>query len=79
MEEKGTSLWSVAAAFAAGAAAGSVTALLLAPRSGAETRARIGVVPHAVKEAVVHAKQAGVDAFNQNYTGHDGGRSHARH
>jgi gas vesicle protein len=63
---------SVLVAFLAGAAIGGVVAILLAPRSGEDTRRRIfelgeeakakaGKVPHAVQEA----EKAAVHAFNE--------------
>lgn len=76
MERQVGSYWGIVGAFALGAAAGTVTALLLAPRSGAETRGRLKVVPHAVKEAYSQAKEAGVQAFNRSYAAQGDGGAH---
>lgn len=65
MEDKGYSFWSILGAFTVGAAAGSLTALLLAPRAGAEMRSRLAVIPNAVKDACIQAKQAGLDTLNE--------------
>lgn len=65
MENNGHSFWGILGAFAVGAAAGSLAALLLAPRSGTETRATLAAVPDAVKAAYINAKQAGLEALNE--------------
>lgn len=67
MEKPGFSFCSVFAAFAAGATAGTIAALLLAPRSGAETRKRLNVIPRAVKAAYTQALEAGNEAFSESY------------
>lgn len=67
MENKGYSFWQIFGAFAIGATAGAVTALMLAPQTGAETRRKLSAIPHAVKEALAQAKNAGVEAFAQSY------------
>lgn len=73
MENRGTSFWGILGGFAVGAAAGAITAILLAPRSGAETRTRLKVLPHAFKEAYGQAKQAGLQAYHQSYAAQGGG------
>jgi len=71
-DHNGGGAGSVLLAFLAGAAVGSVVALLIAPRSGEDTRRRLfelgeeakakaGKVPHAVQEA----EKAAVHAFNE--------------
>ena len=82
MEKEGYSVLGIVGAFAAGAAAGGVTALLLAPHSGAQTRAKLKVVPHAAKTAYTQALQAGREAFTQNYLhagGSGGGSGASKH
>jgi gas vesicle protein len=66
------SVTSVFVAFAAGAAVGAVAALLLAPRSGGETRSRIAKTVRDTKDlalrvpvAVREASDAARDAFKQ--------------
>ncbi len=66
MSEKGFGGMHLMVAFVGGAAVGAVVALLTAPRTGAETRARIkdlGKVPHALREAGDAAKSAFSDAL----------------
>ncbi len=47
MDNNGHSFWSILGVFALGAAAGSMTALLLAPRSGTEMRSTLASLPNA--------------------------------
>ena len=67
-------------AFATGAAAGAVVALVTAPRSGKETRealqswaddvrGKAGRLPSAMGAAVERATKAGKDAFAESYRG----------
>lgn len=79
-QNQGHSIWGIVGAFAAGAAAGSVTALLLAPSSGADTRKKLSGIPHAIKEAYTEATHAGVEAFTQSYAEQEAGKttSHRR-
>ncbi|MGH9749995.1 MAG: YtxH domain-containing protein [Candidatus Polarisedimenticolia bacterium] len=74
MSEERTNPATVILAFALGAAAGAVAALLTAPRSGRETRRRLGSlaeeaageaarVPPALTEACARAARAARDAF----------------
>jgi len=67
-------------AFATGAAAGAVVALMTAPRTGRETRealqswaddvrGKAARVPRAMSAAVEHATKAGKDAFAESYRG----------
>lgn len=76
MTNSGYAGTTVLLAFVAGAASGAVAALLLAPRSGAETRANLlqlgsnvaraaSHVPTAVRDAYDSASAAAVTAYNQ--------------
>jgi len=74
-ERRGMGGFGVALTFACGALAGAVAALLLAPRSGEETRRRIsdaagrsrdraGRLGVAAREATAAAREAFTDALN---------------
>ncbi|HEX2658469.1 MAG TPA: YtxH domain-containing protein [Polyangia bacterium] len=72
----GSSAGSAATGFIIGALAGGITALLLAPRSGAETRARFRRIAEdsraraeRVPLAVREAREAAVQAFTETLTG----------
>ena len=77
----GSSTGSAVTGFVIGALAGGLTALLLAPRSGSETRARLRRVADDSREraerlpvAVREATGAAVEAFTETLEGGAGGR-----
>ena len=57
---------------AAGAVAGAVTALLLAPQSGSETRRTIGQAAAKAKSSIGETLQAGMDKINSLRGGENG-------
>ncbi len=68
MHEQGFTSTQIIMAFAGGAMLGTAAALILAPRRGVETRARIkelGKVPRALRDAGGAARVAFRDAFEQ--------------
>ncbi len=77
MNNNGSASSTVLFAFLAGAASGAVVALLLAPKSGRETRddlrrfssgvaRKAGQVPGAMRAAYDSASAAAMQAFNEN-------------
>jgi len=79
-DERGFSGSHLLIAFASGAAAGAVVALMTAPRTGKETRdalqswandvrGKAGRLPHAMGAAVERASKAGKEAFAESYRG----------
>ena len=82
-ENTGSSGTQILLAFLAGAAAGAVIALLTAPRSGRETREKLGDitrdmrakatrVPQAVGTAFDRAAKAGREAFRESFSDEPG-------
>jgi gas vesicle protein len=65
MDNNGHSFWSILGVFALGAAAGSMTALLLAPRSGTEMRSTLASLPNALRVACAQGKEAGLNVLNE--------------
>lgn len=89
MNNSGFTSSTVLLAFLAGAASGAVVALLLAPKSGRETRndirllgsgiaSKVAQVPNAVRAAYDSASSAAVTAYNENINESGGnGPAHA--
>jgi len=82
--QHGSSTGTVLTGLVVGALAGGLAALLMAPRSGAETRARLRRVVDDSREraerlpgAVREATEAAVEAFTETIEGQ--GARHARH
>ncbi len=76
----------VALAFIGGATAGAIAAILLAPKSGKETRTELrefashgaeqmGRLPAAIKEAYSHGADSAKESFTETYKSRDNARA----
>lgn len=84
-DKSGVGTLGVALAFVGGAAAGAITAILLAPKSGKETRTELrelashgaeqmSRLPGAIKEAYSHGADSAKDSFAESYRSGDNAR-----